>query len=75
LPAKRLAKDTQNHAWGSAGYRLRRMAMVCVPRMLRSAISAFTRIFDALWFGVHDACRAGPGSLRSSAKRCIALPD
>jgi hypothetical protein len=50
LPAKRLAKDTQNHAWGSAGYRLRRMAMVCVPRMLRSAISAFTRVFDALWF-------------------------
>jgi hypothetical protein len=43
-----------------------------VPRMLRSAISAFTRVFDGLW-----RCAADPGSIAHSASawvpavRCI----
>jgi len=32
--------------------------MATVPRTLRSAISAFTRVFDALWW-----CAAEPGSI------------
>jgi hypothetical protein len=52
----------------------------CVPRMLRSAISAFTRVFDALW-----RCAADPGSIvlphrpvsrlcGASSGRCFASP-
>jgi hypothetical protein len=39
----------------------------CVPRMLRSAFSAFTRVFDAL-----RRCAADPGSIvaRVPALRC-----
>jgi hypothetical protein len=32
--------------------------VIGVPRTLRSAISAFTRVFDALW-----RCAADPGSM------------
>jgi hypothetical protein len=49
--------------------------------MLRSAISAFTRVFDALWFAAW--CAADPGSisvawvpaLRSSAKALHRVRD
>jgi len=49
--------------------------------MLRSAISAFTRVFDALWTcgvvrcwsGVHGACVViGPGSAEQREERCTA---
>ena len=33
-----------------------------MPRMLRSAISAFTRVFDGLW-----RCAADPGAIAHSA--------
>ena len=47
-----------------------------MPRMLRSAISAFTRVADALW-----RCAADPGSIVHSASagvpalRCIVRDD
>ena len=46
---------------------------LAVPRMLRSAISAFTRVFDALWLAAW--CAADPGSIAPGwvpALRCIA---
>jgi hypothetical protein len=39
------------------------MSAPVVPRMPRSAISAFTRVFDALW------CAADPGSTSQGNKR------
>jgi len=49
-----------------------------VPRMLRSAISAFTRVFDTLWRCVSDPGPSntlicvGPGSAEQREGRCIA---
>ena len=50
-----------------------------VPRTQRSAISAFTRVFDALWLlrsgalqsGAHGATEVGPGVSRSGMKNAV----
>jgi len=39
----------------------------CVPRMLRSAISAFTRVFDALFLAAW--CAADPGPSHTPRRR------
>ena len=41
----------------------------CVPRMLRSAISAFTRVFDALFLAAW--CAADPGPILPSASPSV----
>ncbi len=55
--------------------------MALVPRTLRSAISAFTRVFDALWIAAWCAAdpgpiwcggSVGPGSAEQREVRCTA---